>query len=81
MLHRLRPHAVVRGDDQQEQFHPGRAGEHVVHEALVPGNVDDPRFDAVVEAQVREPEVERHPTQLLLDPAIGIGAGERAHER
>ena len=81
MLDGLRAHAFVGGDDQQQQFHARGAGEHVVQEALVAGHVDDPGFDAVVVAQVREAEVERHPAQLLFDPAVGIGAGQRADER
>ena len=81
MLDGLRPHAFVRRDDEQQHVHPGRAREHVVQKALVPGHVDDPRLDAVVEAQVRETEVERHPAQALFDPAIGIGPRQRADQR
>ena len=81
MLDRLRPRPFVRRNDQQQQFHPRGTRQHVVQEALVARDVDDPRLDAVVETQVRETEIERHPAQLLLEPAIRIGAGERLDER
>gem|GEM_PF-4310505 len=39
-----------------------------MNEALVTGHVDDPRFDAVIEAQVREAEVERNAAAPLFFP-------------
>ena len=41
VLARLRHHAVVGRDDQQHEVDAGRAGQHVVHELLVPGHVDE----------------------------------------
>ena len=37
----LRHHAVVGGDHQQREVDAGDAGEHVAHEALVAGHVDE----------------------------------------
>ncbi len=54
MLARLRHHAFVGGNDKQQQLHAGRARQHVVQKSLVPGNVDDAGFDAVVEDETRE---------------------------
>src|SRR5271166_115141 len=48
---------------------------------FVSGDVDDSGFDAVVKQQTREPKVERHTTQLFLQPPIGIRPGQRADER
>ena len=80
MLERLRHYAVVRRDHQQQQFHTGRAGQHVVQEPLVTGNVNDAGFDPVVEVQMRKTQIERHAADLLFKPTVGIGAGERQHE-
>ena len=41
VLARLRHHAVVGGDHQQREVDAGRAGEHVLDEALVAGHVDE----------------------------------------
>jgi hypothetical protein len=41
VLARLRHHAVVGGDDEQEQVDAGRARDHRADEALVPGHVDE----------------------------------------
>ena len=41
VLARLRHHAVVGRDDQQHEIDAGRAGQHVVHELLVAGHVDE----------------------------------------
>ena len=81
MLEGLRTRPFVGRDDEQEHVHPGRAGEHVVQEALVPRHVDDAGFDAVVKAQVREAQVERHAAHLLFEPPSGFGAGQRPDER
>ena len=81
MLERLRHDAFVGVHDEQQQLHARGAGEHVVQEALVAGHVDDAALDSVVEAQVREPEIERHAALALFDPAIGVRSGERRDER
>ncbi len=41
VLARLGHDPLVGGDDQQDQVDPGRAGDHVVDELLVAGDVDD----------------------------------------
>ena len=81
MLARLRHHAVVGGDDQQHEVDAGRAGQHVVHEPLVPGHVDEAEHRAVRRRQVGEAEIDRDAARLLLLQAVGIDAGQRAHQR
>ncbi len=49
MLDRLRHHAFVGVDDQQQELHAGCASQHIVQETLVAGHVDDAAFDTVVE--------------------------------
>ena len=81
MLERLRHHAFVCVNDQQQELHAGGSGEHVVKEALVPRHVYDSTFDTIVEAQVREAEVERHAAHALLDQAVGVRSGKRGDQR
>ena len=81
MLARLRHDAVVGGDHQQHEIDAGRAGQHVVHELLVPRHVDEAEHRAVRRRQVGEAEIDRDAARLLLLQAVGIDAGERAHQR
>ena len=75
MLARLRHRPFVSGNDEQQHFHTGRTGKHIVEKALVPGDIDDPRFRTIVITQVRKAEIERHPPQLFFDEAVGVGTG------
>jgi hypothetical protein len=47
VLARLRHHAVVGRDAEQEQVDPGRTRDHCPHEALVPRHVDDRKLPSV----------------------------------
>ena len=58
-----------------------RAGDHRAHERLVAGHVDDADVPDAVEHERREAEVDRDAAALLLGQAVGVDAGERAHER
>ena len=81
VLARLRHHGLVGRDHEKRRVDPVRAGEHVADEPLVAGYVHE-RCDHVVgQGRVREAEVDRDPPLLLLLEAVGVGAGERAHER
>ena len=77
----LRHHRLVGGHDQQHGVDAVRPGQHVAHEPLVAGHVDEGRDHARAEVGVREPEIDGDPALLLLLQAVGIGAGQRAHER
>ncbi len=50
MLLALRHHAVVGRDREEHQVDAMRARQHVADEALMAGNVDDPRARAVGQA-------------------------------
>ena len=80
MLARLRLDRLVRGDDEQRAVDAADAGEHVLHEALVAGDVDEADL-VVVGEPARESEVDGDAAALLLGEAVGVDAGERAHER
>ena len=81
VLARLRHHAVVAGDDEQREVDAGRAGDHRAHEALVPRHVDDRERAARRAREVRIAERDGDAARLLLRQAVGVDAGERAHER
>jgi hypothetical protein len=81
VLARLRHHAVVGGDDHQIQVDAGRAGDHRAHEALVAGHVDDAQRAAGGQLQRRVAERDRDPARLLLGQPVGVGAGQRQHDR
>ena len=51
MLERLRPCALLRVDDEQEQVDAGRAGDHRPHETLVPRDVDEGEPPSVGEVE------------------------------
>jgi len=81
VLARLRHDAVVGRDDQDHDVDPRRARDHVLHEPLVTGHVDDPDRAPVRQLEAREAEVDRHPALDFLLEAVGIDACERLHER
>ena len=80
VLDGLRHHAVVGGDDEQEQVHAGRAGDHRAHEALVTRNVDE-RQQPAADVELGEAEVDRHTAGALLREPIGVAPGEGTDQR
>ena len=81
VLARLGHHAFVGRDHQHRQIDAADAGQHVLDEALVAGNVDDLDGEAVRLLEEREAEVDRDAARLLLGQAVGVDAGQRLHER
>ena len=75
---RLRHHAVVGGDHQQEQVDAGGAGDHGAHEALVAGHVDDAEAAAAGQLELGVAELDGDAALLLLAQTVGVLAGERA---
>src|SRR5207302_10958805 len=56
-------------------------GEHVLHEALVAGDVHDLDREPAGLLEEREAEVDRDATRLLLRQAVGVDAGQRLDQR
>jgi hypothetical protein len=79
----LRHRAFVGGDDHQGDVHAARPGEHVLHEPLVAGHVDDPGLDRRVAGQreVREAQIYGHAARLFLGEPISVDPRERADQR
>jgi hypothetical protein len=80
VLDRLGHHAIVGRDREQVRVHPGRAGDHGAHEALVPRHVDDRARPARWEPERGVPERDRHPAPALLRQPIGVDARQRLDE-
>jgi len=80
MLDRLRLDAFGRRHDQQGRIDAGGAGQHVVHEPLVTGYVDEAELAAVAEIAVGITEVDGYAARLLLLEAIGVDTGQRLHQ-
>jgi hypothetical protein len=57
-----------------------RAGQHILDESLVPGDIDQPEAH-IAERQVGETEIDRDPAFLLFFEAVGIYSGQRFDER
>ncbi len=80
VLARLRHHRLVGRDDQHDEIDAAGAGEHVLHEALVAGDVDEREVD-VVDRLMGEAEVDGDAARLLFLEAIRVGPRQRQHER
>ena len=81
VLERLRPRALGRVDDEQEEVDAGRAGDHRADEPLVPGDVDDGELRAVGQFERRVAEVDRDAALALLRQPVGVLARQRLDER
>ena len=80
MLARLRHHGFVGRHDKDDEIDAAGAGEHVLDEALVARDVDERHVD-VADRHVGEAEVDRDAARFFFLEAIGIRAGQRAHQR
>ena len=80
VLARLRHHAFIRGDDQGDQIDPMRAGQHVLHKALVPGHIDKANL-YVTQIEIGKTNVDRNTSSLFFRQPIRINARQRAHQR
>src|SRR6266850_3860751 len=80
MLPGLRLDRLLGRDDEHDQIDPRGAGEHVLDEALVSWNIDEPDRHVTAEAEGREPDVDRDPAHLLLIEAIAVDSCEGADQ-
>ena len=75
----LRHDRLVGGDHQHHGVEAADAGQHVLHEALVAGHVDERHAEARG-LPMREAEVDGDAAVLFFLQPVGIGAGQRQHE-
>src|SRR5437016_5870924 len=85
MLARLGFYAFVGCDHQQHDIDAADAGEHIAHEALVTGNVDESKAEFFArlgpQFQIGKAEIDGDAAPLLFFKAVGIDAGERLYQR
>ncbi len=79
VLARLRHHTFVSSDHQREQIDTVRSGQHVFDEAFVTGNVDETEAQ-IVEFEIGKAEIDRDAASFFFRKAVGIDAGQSAHE-
>jgi hypothetical protein len=78
----LRHHAVVGGHQQQRVVDAGGAGQHGVHQPFVARHVDEAdAFGAAAAVQEGVAQFDADAALLFLGQAVGVDAGERAHQR
>jgi len=75
----LRLDALVGGHHQQHDADAAEAGEGVVEEAFVSGDVDKADLEVVL-FEMREAQIDGDAALLLFGPTIAVGAGERFHQ-
>src|SRR4029450_12376630 len=66
MLMGLRPRSFASLDHEQKQVDPARSGDHVAHEALMAGNVDQRQPSTVLELERGVTKIDREAAPSLL---------------
>ena len=81
MLDSLRHDAVIGSHDQHDEIDPAYAGQHVAHEPLVSGDIDEADDVAVRGLAICKTEVDRNAARFFFGQAVGVDAGQRFDER
>ena len=81
MLAGLRHRPVVGGDDQQDEIDADGAREHVVHETLMAGHVDEAQGLRTVDGSIGEADIDGDAARLLFGQTVGIDPRERPNQR
>ena len=77
----MRHDALGRVHDEDDDVHPGGAGEHILDKPFVPGNVDKRDARSVGKVEVGEAEVDSQPALFLFLQAVGIDISESLYQR
>ena len=81
VLGRLGHPAAIRGHHDQHGGHRADAGQHVRHEPLVTGHVDEGQAFPAGQLRPGEPEVDRQPPPPFLGPPVRLHPGQRPDQR
>jgi len=73
--------ALAGRDDEEGNVHCPHPGQHVLDEADVTGDVDEPDLGPRRQRRERETQVDGQPPRLLLGQTVRVGAGEGQHQR
>ena len=81
----LRLDRFVGRDHQQHQIDPAHSRQHVAHEALVPGHIDEPEPQSVAaghgQFKIGKADVDGDAAPLFFLKPVGVNAGERLDQR
>src|SRR5262249_14980587 len=80
VLERLRSHAFLRVDDEQEEVDAGRSSNHRAHEPHVTGDVDERQAPPIAQLERCVAEVDRYPARPLLRQPVGVLARHSTYE-
>ena len=76
VLASLRHDAIVGGDHEEHQVDSRGAGDHVLDQPFVPGDIDDTHPQTVLQRQGRKTQVDRQPPAFFFRKPVGIDAGQ-----
>ena len=80
MFARLRLHRLVGRNHQQYQVDAADSGQHVAHEALVAGHIDEAEAQIFArrcrQIEVGEADIDGDAAPFFFFQAVGIGAGQ-----
>ncbi len=77
----LRHHTIVGGHQQQREIDAGGAGQHGVHQALMPRHIDEADAHAARRIEEGIAQLDADAALLFFGQAVGVHAGERTHQR
>jgi hypothetical protein len=76
VFQRLRHHPIIGGHHQQRRIDAASAGEHGVHEPLMPGHIDKSKRPGIGIAKL-----DGHAAPLFLGQPVGIDPRQRPNQR
>ena len=80
MLDRLGARPVVGGNDEQRRIDLAGADQHVAHQPVMAGDIDEVELGAIRQRQMRVADIDRHPASPFLGEPIRVDPGERSKQ-
>src|SRR5437763_1860642 len=71
----LRFDGLVGRDDKQDQVDAADAGQHIFHEPLMAGHINETQAQGRRQLQVSEAEIDGDAATFLFSQAVGVNAG------
>ena len=76
----LRLDRFIGGNHEQHQIDSTHAGQHVLDEPLMPGDIDESQAQRRSQFEVRKPKIDRDAAPLFFLETVGINPRERLHQ-
>ena len=77
----LRLDGFIGGDDEQHQVDAAHAGQHVLYEALVAGDIHESQKERRRQLEMRKPKIDGDAAALFFLQAVGVDACQSLHQR